>query len=184
MTVDSTGHRLLAEAARPVLAEIRRDQAGAPPKIAEMLRYLEGALFDPSLNVTTWRRVVGSRDNDITIKFRRALNGASPKKYLTRCRLAVAMRLLAQTDLKVWQIGELVGYSGIGIFSRAFHRETGQRPIDFRRQHGGDSRPAPLRFTIDQCRDALGGALPANDVSALLAAILRQYPEVASQLGD
>ena len=47
---------LLAEAAEPALAEIRRDREGVPTRIAEMLDYLERALFDRSFNVTAWKR--------------------------------------------------------------------------------------------------------------------------------
>ena len=65
--------------------------------------------------------------------------GLPPYAYIEDCRLEVACRLLTDTDLKVWQIAQLIGYSTLQVFSRAFDRWSGVRPTIFR-NHSRQSR--------------------------------------------
>ncbi|MFJ8016748.1 cupin domain-containing protein [Streptomyces sp. NPDC096339] len=66
------------------------------------------------------------------------LVGVSPLAYLSRVRIALAARLLRNTDHLVSDIGEAVGYTSEFAFSRAFARERGLPPGRYRR-----TRPAP-----------------------------------------
>ena len=66
--------------------------------------------------------------------------GLAPRRYIEARRFEAACRLLEATDLRVWQISELLGYSSIQVFSRAFSRWSGQRQTLFRkkaRRRGG-----------------------------------------------
>lgn len=54
--------------------------------------------------------------------------------YYTRLRIAVACRLLKDTDNKIDDVAVCVGYSGAAKLSRAFKEITGIRPGEFRRQ--------------------------------------------------
>ncbi len=161
-------------AAAEVLARIRRDKGLATGRIAQMLGYIETHLFAPEANVATMRRACGITDNAMAIRFHQEMQ-ESPKHYITARRMETASRLLRETNLKVWQIGEVVGYSTIGVFSKAFFRWSGQRPQAFRiqRQHRPEPQPAP---GLDTCRKALAGALDEEEASAFLGYLTRLYP--------
>lgn len=60
------------------------------------------------------------------------LMGESPGRYLARLRLARAADHLAGTTETVGSIGKAVGYESEAAFSRAFAREFGQAPRDWR----------------------------------------------------
>jgi AraC-like DNA-binding protein len=53
--------------------------------------------------------------------------------YLTRWRLQLAAERLARGSAKVAAIGVQVGYDSEAAFSRAFKRETGHSPAEWRR---------------------------------------------------
>ncbi|MCX4905416.1 AraC family transcriptional regulator [Streptomyces sp. NBC_00878] len=61
------------------------------------------------------------------------LVGVSPLAYLSRLRIALAARLLRDTDQLVSDIGEAVGYTSEFAFARAFARERGVPPGRYRR---------------------------------------------------
>ncbi len=53
--------------------------------------------------------------------------------YLKRCQLVHAKRLLASSRLSTTRIGYLSGFGTRRTFYRAFRRETGMSPDQFRR---------------------------------------------------
>ncbi|UUZ84721.1 AraC family transcriptional regulator [Paenibacillus sp. P26] len=67
--------------------------------------------------------------------------GMSPRQYLSLLKLQKAKQLLAQIDLPVDRISELLGYRDIAHFSRQFKRWTGYSPTVYRNNHTGS--PAP-----------------------------------------
>ena len=66
----------------------------------------------------------------------RAATGVPPHRFLTRIRIDVARRRLADTDLSVTEIAQLCGFGSASQFSTAFRRETGLAPRTFRRSLG------------------------------------------------
>ena len=57
----------------------------------------------------------------------------SPKRYIARERLRSAARLLETTPLPIAEIALRVGYGDQSAFTRAFRREMGRSPGDYRR---------------------------------------------------
>lgn len=63
--------------------------------------------------------------------FRRHLR-ISPGEFLAQMRVAKACRLLRETTMNVLEVGLEVGYTNAAAFSRAFHRQIGATPTDWR----------------------------------------------------
>lgn len=70
--------------------------------------------------------------------------GETPHQYLTRKRLAMAKRLLLQTESPVTDICMDVGFESLGSFSWLFHRRIGIPPDLFRRLKGAIPKKAIL----------------------------------------
>jgi AraC-like DNA-binding protein len=58
--------------------------------------------------------------------------GEPPIRYLTRWRMRLAADLLASSNLRVSQVAQRVGYGSVAAFSRAFKRQFGVAPVDYR----------------------------------------------------
>ena len=58
-------------------------------------------------------------------------------EYMTSVRIKHAKRYLRESDFRVYEIAELVGYPDQFYFSRIFKRVTGHSPAEYRKQHGG-----------------------------------------------
>ena len=151
----------------------------ATPKIQAMLRHLEGHLFAPDLNVRSLKQACGIRDNSIALVFHRELE-LSPKAYITERRMETSGRLLIETRLHVWQIAEMVGYSTLGVFSKAFNRWAGQRPRKYRlemRRLSGQNLPTPL-LNPEFLRRAVAGNLSAEEGRWLVGRLMELYPGI------
>lgn len=68
--------------------------------------------------------------------------GRPPMQYLTRWRMQLAARRLADGDAKVSAVALEVGYDSEAAFSRAFKKAAGLPPAGWRRRHGRSSGPA------------------------------------------
>ncbi len=182
-------HKLLAEAAKESIERIQLDRRKAPQRLKPLLAYIEENLFNPTLDVNQLKRSCGVRDNSVPIQFHSAV-GRPPHGYIEDRRLETACRLLAETHLKIWQISELLGYSSIQVFSRAFSRWSGQRPTLFRKKARRGSEPEReerprsgrrKRFdrsviATESLRKALDGELPAEEAKTLIERLLVLYP--------
>lgn len=58
--------------------------------------------------------------------------GWSYTDYLIKVRIDKAKELLKQTDLKVHEIGEMVGYPNCVYFTRLFKKMTGETPMEYK----------------------------------------------------
>ncbi|MEM8959908.1 MAG: helix-turn-helix domain-containing protein [Acidobacteriota bacterium] len=160
---------------------MRRDRERVGARLKPLLEHIEASLFDPGLDVNQLKRACGVRDNTIPIQFHAEL-GMPPHAYIEDCRLKTACRLLCDTDLKVWQIADLLGYSSIQVFSRAFSRWAGVRPTVYRKRErrNEETAPSPLpevpTLRVETLRQALRGDLDAAGVESLMRRLLALYP--------
>ncbi len=172
-------------AAAETLNRIRRDLATAPPRLKPILSYIESHLYEPGLDFQQLRIACKIRDNTVPIEFHSEI-GMPPYTYIKHCRLETAARLLRDTELKVWQICMLVGYSGIQVFSRAFLEWSGLRPTAYRRKQlhqsaqgreGTDkSTWSATPPTSALLRRAVQGKLEPGQADHLIRQLHRLYP--------
>ncbi len=168
------------QAAKSSMEKIRERRQQASERVTQLLQQIEISLFEPWLNVDTLKRACGFRDHSVSLAFHQE-TGETPKHFITARRMETAARLLWDTDLKIWQIAILVGYSSLGSFSKAFFRWGGQRPAAFRRRRG-DSSPMMELPSPDLCRKALAGQLEAHEAEQLLLRLHQLYPRSGSAL--
>jgi AraC-like DNA-binding protein len=161
---------LVRAAAAATLERIRQDAGGASAQVRPLLLYLEEHLLDPDLNPDRWLRACRVRDGLVGIRFHVEI-GLAPGAYLWDCRLEAASRLLRDTDLPVYQIAELVCYSGRQAFSDAFKSWCGLRPTVFRRETReaiAKLGPTPEEMTSTRyLQQAMTGRLDPSRATAL-----------------
>ena len=58
--------------------------------------------------------------------------GVSPINYMTSRRIDESMYLLAETDLSLSQIAQLLGFSSLSYFSQVFRRTQNMSPMEYR----------------------------------------------------
>jgi AraC-like DNA-binding protein len=104
--------------------------AVADPAIASALRAIHGAPA-VSWTVETLARESGLSRAAFARRFKSVL-GESPLAYLTGWRMATARRLLRETELPLSAIAERTGYGSEFAFAKAFKRESGRSPGNYR----------------------------------------------------
>ena len=183
-------YQLLKTAAVDSLERIEEHRAKVPDRLKPLLAHIRDHLFDPTLNVDKMKRACGLRDNSVPLQFHSAV-GRPPHGYIEDRRLETACRLLVSTDLKIWQISELLGYSSIQVFSRAFSRWSGQRPTLYRKaareraggdQEGTASQRESLLIDTEALRRALAGELPREQAEELIEHLVGLYPSCGGPL--
>ncbi|MGG1532330.1 AraC family transcriptional regulator [Brevibacillus agri] len=86
--------------------------------------------------------------------------GHSPIDYLISVRLDRAKALLAQTDASLQEVAEVVGYSDLSYFIRAFKKHTGVTPGQFKEQAA--SVRAGSEYPVKRLRSSLVRISPHN----------------------
>ena len=71
--------------------------------------------------------------------------GVPPREYAMRLRLQRGAQLLANRELAVFQVAEMVGFLDALYFSRLFRKRYGLSPNQFRRQQQPRRVPPPAR---------------------------------------
>ena len=61
--------------------------------------------------------------------------GTTYQKYLTDYRVDRARKLLEETDLRIYEVCKLVGYSDVNHFNQVFERSEGCKPSEYRQRH-------------------------------------------------
>ncbi len=64
--------------------------------------------------------------------------GTTPLGYIFKMRSEAAMNLLENTDLRISQIAEEVGFTDANYFTRVFKKYTGTSPVKFRNKFSGE----------------------------------------------
>lgn len=101
------------------------------PHIGRALQLIDARLADPWTVASLAARVGMSRAAFSQLFTEKAF--CPPMRYLQLRRIREAKRLMVETSLTLGEIGRRVGYPDATGFSRAFRREVGQSPREYRR---------------------------------------------------
>lgn len=63
-------------------------------------------------------------------------SGQTVNEYLTNTRIAQSIYLLENTNLRIYEIADQIGYKSSQYFSQAFQQKTGKKPLELRSKSG------------------------------------------------
>ncbi len=100
-------------------------------------RAIRERFADPEFSLEEASHRAGVSKNHLSFEFSRE-TGETFTEYLSRIRVEEAKRLLATAPLRVYEVGERVGYPSVEHFSRVFKKLVGVSPVRFKAGHGRD----------------------------------------------
>ena len=126
---------LRAEVAGDFLLEALSREMGLPPPelsrpLARARAFIESNFREP-LTLAAVAEHAGLSESRLS-KLYKARFGLTPGRQIARLRLGEAASLLAGTALPIAEIAFRVGYGDQSAFTRAFQREIGETPADYR----------------------------------------------------
>jgi AraC-like DNA-binding protein len=127
---------LFVEVVRRYLSSMAADQGGwlaglRDPVVGHALALLHGRPADP-WSLDRLAREIGVSRSLLAGRFTE-MTGQPPMRYLTRWRIQLACRMLANDSAKVSKVALDVGYESEAAFSRAFKALAGTSPAAWRR---------------------------------------------------
>ena len=99
-------------------------------------RFIREHYADPGFSLAEIARKAEVSKNHLSWEFARE-TGETLTEHLARLRIEEAKRLLAATSLRIYEVGERVGYPNVEHFSRVFKKLTGKSPRAWPREGGG-----------------------------------------------
>jgi AraC family transcriptional regulator, alkane utilization regulator len=146
--VSRLAETLLTQALRVALAELAAsDEAGvralSDPQIATAIALIHREP-ERGWSVGELASETALSRSAFAARFR-VLVGESPKRYITRTRLAHAAALLRKTDASLAEIGARAGYASEFSFGKAFKRTFGVAPGTYRGGPNGVPGLSPAR---------------------------------------
>ena len=98
-----------------------------------MIYYLKDNYRDPSLNLTDAASIVGLNEKYFSVKFKKE-TGITFVEYLTDIRMEAAKKLLKNTNMRLADISDAVGYKSVEHFGRSFKKRVGMTPREYERE--------------------------------------------------
>lgn len=118
----------------------RKQEPGSGAKLtARALRYIGDQYCDAELTAGSVAEHLSVTAAHLSRVFKES-TGQNLAAYITRLRVDAARRLLEQSDQTVRDIAEQVGYTNAQTFIRAFKKETGLTPGEWRERKKDDSQ--------------------------------------------
>jgi len=94
-------------------------------------RAIHERFADPEFSLEAASTRAGVSKNHLSFEFSRE-TGETFTEYVARVRIDEAKRLLATTQMLVYEVGARVGYPSVEHFSRVFKKLAGVSPVKFR----------------------------------------------------
>ncbi len=99
-------------------------------KVQKAIRYLHSH-YSEDISIIDVAEAVEISDSNLSRTFKNE-TGQSLLEYLTSIRIEEAKKLLKDSDYKIYEISDKIGYKTSQYFSQVFFRMTGMQPQDFR----------------------------------------------------
>ncbi|NIK69020.1 helix-turn-helix domain-containing protein [Paenibacillus sp. BK720] len=134
-------HAYVSELSAAIEAHIHaKGSSDAGNPMAEIVAYLDGHYFEDVGLIDMATRY--HMDPSYLSRQFKAATGENFIEYVTRKRMEKACELLRESNHKVSDIAELVGYENQRYFSQVFKKFTGHTPSEFRESPAPLSQPA------------------------------------------
>lgn len=104
---------------------------GSNRKLKQAVEYIE-ANYDKDLNMAVVSNYISMNYSMLSYLFKQ-YTGTNFVNYLKNVRMQAALRLLKETDLKVIEISQKVGYENEKHFMKIFKSEFGVSPTEYRK---------------------------------------------------
>ncbi len=115
-----------------MLLRLGHSSERAEPPLEYAVKYLN-AHFQEVVAMDELAKRCGMSTGHFFRQFKR-FTGRTPVEFLTGLRLRCSMFWLTQTTVNVCRIAEIAGFSDPYYFSRAFRKNVGMSPTEYRRQ--------------------------------------------------
>lgn len=102
------------------------------PEVKKTMEYIQGHFQETQLKVSDIAEHLKLSESRISVIFKKE-TGKTLIQYLTELRIENAKKLLKNTELKVYEIAEAVGYSNSQYLSNLFYKEVGCFPLEYRK---------------------------------------------------
>jgi len=93
-------------------------------------KFIEENFFDKSLSLSMVSSYVAISENHLSSIFAKQ-TGKTFTEYVTELRIEKAKALLRDTNLKIYEIAENIGFTNAEYFSKTFKKYTGKSPNQF-----------------------------------------------------
>ena len=101
--------------------------------LAGAVDYMKKNYGDSGLTIEQIAECAGLSASRFSVLFRQEM-GQTVNDYLTEIRVSQAIFLLENSNYKIYEIAELVGYKSSQYFGQVFCQKTGYKPLHFRKK--------------------------------------------------
>jgi YesN/AraC family two-component response regulator len=104
--------------------------------MAKVKKYLEHSYMNYDLSLDSVSSLLNISPSYLSCIFKRC-TGVNFLDYITNLRISAAKEYLSDPFKSASEIASMVGYDSSSYFTRAFKKNTGLTPTEYRRQAGG-----------------------------------------------
>ena len=115
-----------------------QDTGQSNSRIVEKVRLLVSDQIAEPITLSSLAEAVSLSPAYLSTLFREE-TGETLSSYITRMRINNSMRLLHETNLKIYEISDMCGYSDTKYFTFVFKKITGMTPIEYREQKNNNT---------------------------------------------
>lgn len=105
--------------------------------IAKAIAFTREHFCDENISVRMVSSHLGLSENHFSTLFRKEV-GETFTGYLTDLRIREAKKLMKETNLKIYEICDQIGYSNVEHFSRSFKKATGYSPNQYKKRYAAE----------------------------------------------